>query len=142
MAKDKVLQYSDAELEVFRQNIMMSKDETLEEISMLKERLEDLNSSNSAEETSTYGMHMGDQGTEAQEMEKTYAQIQRMNDYLKKLDEALERIDNKVYGICKECSILIAKERLLAVPVTTLSASFKIHEKCPEDGIDRIQPLG
>lgn len=142
MAKDKVLQYSDAELEVFRQNIMMSKDETMEEISMLKDRLEDLNSSNSAEETSTYGMHMGDQGTEAQEMEKTYAQIQRMNDYLKKLDEALERIDNKVYGICKECSILIAKQRLLAVPVTTLSASFKIHEKCPEDGIDRIHPLG
>jgi RNA polymerase-binding transcription factor DksA len=142
MAKNKIIQYSDAELEVFRKNIMMSKDETLDEISMLKDRLEDLNSSNSAEETSTYGMHMGDQGNEAQEMEKTYAQIQRMNDYLKKLDEALERIDNKVYGICKECSILIAKERLLAVPVTTLSASFKIHQKCPDDGIDRIQPLG
>ena len=62
-----------------------------------------------------------------------------MNDYLKKLDEALERIDNKVYGICRECNILIAKERLMAVPITTLSASYKIQEKCPENGIDRIQ---
>lgn len=142
MAKNKIIRYSDAELEDFRKNIIDSKEETLEEIAMLKDRLEDLNSSNTADETSTFGMHMGDQGSEAQEMEKTYAQIQRMNDYLKKLDEALERIDNKVYGICRECNILIAKERLIAVPITTLSASYKIHQKCPEDGIDRIHPQG
>jgi hypothetical protein len=24
------------------------------------------------------------------------------------------------------------------VPITTLSASYKIHQKCPEDGVDRI----
>lgn len=140
MAKNKIIRYSDEDLEFFKKNIMMSKDETLEEIAMLKDRLEDLNASNNDDENTTFGMHMGDQGSEAQEMEKTYAQIQRMNDYLKKLDEALERIDNKVYGICRECNILIAKERLIAVPITTLSASFKIHEKCPEDGVDRIQP--
>lgn len=105
---------------------------------MLKERLDDLTSSESTEESAIYSMHMAEQGSEAIEKEKTYAQIQRIQDYIRKLEEALQRISEKTYGICRMCGILIAKERLLAVPVTTLSASYKIHQKCPVDGIDRI----
>ena len=108
---------------------------------MLKERLEDLTSPDMAEESMIYSMHMAEQGSEAIEKEKTYAQIQRINEYLKKLDDALNRIKDKTYGICRVCGCLINKERLLAVPITTLSASYKIHQKCPEDGIDKIEPL-
>jgi RNA polymerase-binding transcription factor DksA len=86
-------------------------------------------------------MHMAEQGSEAIEKEKTYAQITRINEYLKKLDEALARVEDKSYGICRMCGCLIAKERLLAVPATTLSASYKIQKKCPEDGVDRIEPI-
>lgn len=128
------------EVEAFRKNIEFAKTEALDEIEMLKERLDDLNDHSGADETMTYGMHMGDQGNEALEMEKAYAQMQRINDYLKKLDEALDRLDHGTYGVCRECNIKIAKERLLAVPITTLSASFKIHGACPEDGVDKIEP--
>jgi RNA polymerase-binding transcription factor DksA len=84
---------------------------------------------------------MAEQGSEAFEKEKTYAQIQRINEYIKKLDDALARIKDKTFGICRVCGCLIAKERLFAVPITTLSASYKIQKRCPEDGIDRIEPL-
>lgn len=132
--------WSNEELDQFRKNIDFAKSEALDEIEMLKERLDDLNDHSGADETMTYGMHMGDQGNEALEMEKAYAQMQRINDYLKKLDEALERLDNGTYGVCRECNIKIAKQRLLAVPITTQSASYKIHGECPEDGVDRIEP--
>jgi RNA polymerase-binding transcription factor DksA len=135
------LRYSDEELEEFKQIILKSKEETLDELTMLRERLDDLNSYDFAEESMIYSMHMAEQGSEAMEKEKTYAQIQRINEYLKKLDDALERIDLKTYGICRVCGCLIAKPRLLAVPITTLSASYKIHKKCPDDGVDRIEPL-
>ena len=135
------VRYSDADLEIFKKRILEMKQEALEELLMLKERLDDLNNFDFAEESMIYSMHMAEQGSEAMEKEKTYAQIQRINEYIKKLDEALERIKIKTYGICRVCHCLIAKERLLAVPVTTLSASYKIHKKCPEDGIDRIEPL-
>ncbi len=135
------VRYSDEELEVFRKRILEVKKEALEELNMLRERLEDLNAYDLAEEGSIYSMHMAEQGSEIFEKEKVYAQIQRINEYIKKLDEALKRIDDKTYGICRVCGILIAKERLLAVPITTLSASYKIHKKCPEDGIDRIEPV-
>lgn len=105
---------------------------------MLRERLEDLTNSENNEDSSIYSMHMAEQGSEAVEKEKTYAQIQRIQDYIRKLEEALGRIDDKSYGICRMCGILIAKERLIAVPITTLSASYKIRQRCPEDGVDRI----
>ncbi len=134
----KGLKYSDKDLAFFRTNIERAKEEAMEELRMLRERLEDLTSSENNEDSAIYSMHMAEQGSEAVEKEKTYAQIQRIQDYLRKLDEALARIEDKTYGICRMCGILISKERLAAVPITTLSASYKIHQRCPEDGIDRI----
>lgn len=136
---DPNLRYPDEDLEEFKAVILENKAETLDELQMLKDRLDDLTNFDFAEESMIYSMHMAEQGSEAAEKEKTYAQIQRINEYLMKLEEALVRIQNKTYGICKSCNIRIAKERLLAVPVTTLSASYKIHKICPEDGVDRIE---
>lgn len=137
--RDPKVRYSDKDLEFFKGVIQQAKDEAIDELNMLKEKLDDLTNYDFAEESMIYSMHMAEQGSEAQEKEKTYAQIQRINEYLKKLDEAIIRINEKTYGICRVCSCLIAKERLMAVPVTTLSASYKIHKKCPTDGIDRIE---
>ena len=136
------VRYSDEDLAEFEARIVENRQESMDELRMLKEKLEDLTSFDSAEESMIYSMHMAEQGSEAMEKEKTYAQIQRINEYIKKLDEALVRIKEKTYGICRVCGCLIAKERLITVPITTLSASYKIQKKCPEDGIDKIEPLG
>lgn len=138
VAPKKGLRYSDKDLSEFRTNIEKAKEEAVEELRMLRERLEDLTNSEANDDSSIYSMHMAEQGSEAVEKEKTYAQIQRIQDYLRKLDESLLRITEKSYGICRMCGILIARERLMAVPITTLSASYKIHKKCPEDGNDKI----
>ena len=134
----KKVRYSDADLKMFRQHIQKIKDDALDEMRMLKERLDDLTNAEMASESMIYSVHMAEQGSEALEKEKTYAQINRIFEYIKKLDDAAKRIDDKTYGICKECNILIAKARLLAVPITTQSASFKIHSRCPDNGIDII----
>ncbi len=133
--------YSEEDLEEFRLKIIEVRHEALDELRMLRERLEDYTSYDFAEESMIYSMHMAEQGPEALEQEKTYAQVQRISEYIKKLDDALIRIKDKTYGVCRVCKCLIAKERLLAVPITTLSAAYKIHKKCPQDGIDRIEPL-
>jgi RNA polymerase-binding transcription factor DksA len=135
------VRYTDEELQMFAEVINEAKAEALDELRMLKERLEDLTSFDAGEESMIYSMHMAEQGSEAQEKEKTYAQIQRISEHIKKLDDAMDRIRNKSYGICRVCGCLIAKERLLAVPITTLSAAYKIHSKCPDDGIDKIEPV-
>lgn len=132
------VRYSDKDLNDFRVHIEAERKKAMEEFQILRENLDDLTNSEMADENASYSMHMAEQGTDAQEKEKLYAHVQRVSDYIKKLDEALQRIQDKVYGICKMCGILIAKERLLAVPITTQSASYKLRKRCPEDGIDRI----
>ncbi|MDP4229364.1 MAG: hypothetical protein Q8916_03045, partial [Bacteroidota bacterium] len=52
------------------------------------------------------------------EREKHFLQAQRTSDYIKKLDEAIERIQRGTYGICVICGNLIEKQRLFAVPIT------------------------
>jgi RNA polymerase-binding transcription factor DksA len=138
IAPKKGLKYPQKDLTFFRENVERAKIDTIDELRMLRERLDDLTNSENNDESAVYSMHMAEQGSESVEKEKTYAQIQRAQDYLRKLEEAIGRIDDKSYGICRMCGILISKERLLAVPITTLSASYKIQQRCPEDGVDRI----
>jgi RNA polymerase-binding transcription factor DksA len=52
----------------------------------------------------------------------------RQRKYIEKLEEALTRVKNKTYGICSVTGKLIAKERLIAVPHTTLSMKAKIQQ--------------
>ena len=49
----------------------------------------------------------------------------RQKKYINHLENALIRIQNKVYGICRESGKLIGKERLKAVPHATLSIDAK-----------------
>jgi RNA polymerase-binding transcription factor DksA len=49
----------------------------------------------------------------------------RQSDFIQKLDEALSRIENKTYGICRITGKLIDKKRLLALPHTTLCLEAK-----------------
>jgi len=50
----------------------------------------------------------------------------RQKKFIQHLDNALIRIKNKTYGICRETGKLISKERLLAVPHATLSIEAKL----------------
>ena len=78
---------------------------------------------------SSYSFHMADQGTDAMEREKAFMFAARDEKYLKQLDDALERIENGTYGICRVTGKLIPKERLMAVPTTTISVEAKNAEK-------------
>jgi len=52
---------------------------------------------------------------------------------LAKVQEALERIEKKTFGICEECGEEIGKERLSIRPVTTFCVSCKESLEAEED---------
>lgn len=66
-----------------------------------------------------------DDGTGTAESEAISGMALRQQKLLKHLENALIRIQNKTYGICRETGKLIAKERLKAVPHATLSIAAK-----------------
>jgi len=119
--------YNDEELEYFRQIILKKREETEQDLEMLQNSLRD--SMESSTDDSAYSFHMADAGSDAQEREKTYMLYNRSRKFLKYLDEALVRIDNKTYGVCKVTGKKISKGRLEAVPHTQISIEAKLKRR-------------
>lgn len=124
---DRVSPYTDEELDYFRQIILKKMEDAEEELNALQRSLRE-SMENSSDE-SAYSFHMADAGTDAQEREKTYMLFNRTRKFIKYLDDALKRIDNKTYGVCKVTGKKISKGRLEAVPHTQLSIEAKLKRK-------------
>lgn len=116
--------YTAEELKAFKEIILEKKKETLEELDTLKESMMDVTTGEYVSESSTYSLHM-EQGTDAMEREKTFLFASRGSKFINQLDDALVRIGEGTYGLCKTCQLLIPKERLIAVPTATTCAEFK-----------------
>lgn len=119
--------YNDEELEYFRQIIIKKRDESEQDLEILQTSLRESMENNT--DDSAYSFHMADAGSDAQEREKTYMLYNRTRKFIKYLDEALIRIDNKTYGICKVTGVQISKGRLEAVPHTQISIEAKLKRR-------------
>ena len=64
-------------------------------------------------------------GSEVLTKEEVANLATRQKKFIQHLENALVRIENKTYGICRETGKLISKERLRAVPHATLSIDAK-----------------
>lgn len=106
------------ELKFFKELIIDQKNEILENARRLRESLID-NAGDYVGDNSTFSMHMAEQGSDEMEREKAYMFIQRDEKHLFYLENALERIAKKTYGLCISCGRPITKARLEAVPITS-----------------------
>jgi DnaK suppressor protein len=68
---------------------------------------------------------MGDQASAETDMNFMLRLRGREQRLLKKIDEALERIENGTFGICDDCGNEIGLKRLEARPVTTMCIEYK-----------------
>ncbi len=116
--------YGAKDLEFFKKEIISQREEAKEEFDIISQQLLDTSGEYDAENQS-FSLHTAEQGSDAMEREKQYLQAQRTSDFIKKLEEALERIDRGTYGICVVCGDLIEKQRLMAVPITQKHVSCK-----------------
>ena len=70
-----------------------------------------------------------EEGANTQTKEELSMLAARQQKFIKGLEAALIRIENKTYGICRETGKLIPKERLRLVPHATLSIEAKNMKK-------------
>lgn len=122
-AKTKKTPYSAKDLAFFKDLILEKRRDAQEDIDRMRALLDD--SREDAQNDSAYSFHMADAGTDAMEREKLYLMIARQQKYVGYLNRALDRIEDKTYGICKITGEKISKERLTAVPHTEISIEAK-----------------
>ena len=65
-------------------------------------------------------IHMADIGTDNFEREFTLTLMESKDQTLEQIEEALERTEDGVYGLCAKCNIKISKARLNAIPYAIL----------------------
>ena len=118
---------TDEELEHFRLLLLKRREEVLRDLDILRSSLSDENVEDSI--NSNYSMHMADHGTDTMDREQRFMFIAREEKYIGYIDQALDRIRNKVYGICIKSGKPIPKKRLEAVPHTSVRIEFKQGKK-------------
>lgn len=116
--------YNDMELSEFRELIIGKIKAAREELLTLTSSLID-NNANGADDTA--GKTLED-GSAALEKESVNQLAARQKKFIEQLEGAIRRIENKTYGICRETGKLIQRERLMAVPHTTLSMEAKLKQ--------------
>ena len=111
--------YSDEELDEFRILIEEKLDKAKDQLQLYLQQLEDMADNPDAK---IKGL---DDGIGTAESERLTGLAARQKKHIQHLENALIRIQNKAYGICRETGKLISKERLRAVPHATLSIEAK-----------------
>jgi RNA polymerase-binding protein DksA len=117
--------YSDEELMEFKTLILNKLDKARAELRNLQDQL--MNANNGTDDTSNIYVTL-EEGTATQEREQLSQMAGRQRKFIDHLENALIRIENKTYGICRETGKLIPKERLRAVPHATLSVEAKLSK--------------
>ena len=115
--------YSDKELQEFKIIIDDKIIQGKEQLAFFETQLKELQMS---DDIKLKGM---DNGIGSAEKDRLINMIERQKKHLQYLNNALSRIENKVYGICRETGKLISKERLKAVPHATLSIQAKENRR-------------
>ncbi len=115
--------YSDAELKEFEELIKEKLEQARQDLDQLRRSLSH-EDDNTTDDTSPTFKMMED-GSETMSREETAQLAARQEKFINSLENALLRIKNKTYGICRETGKLISKERLRLVPHATLSIEAK-----------------
>jgi DnaK suppressor protein len=118
--------YSESDLQEFKALILDKLRSAKEELNALATSLSSPNANGTDDTAGTYKTL--EDGSATLEKEQINQLAARQKKFIDQLEAALVRIENKTYGICRETGKLIPKERLRAVPHTTMTMEAKMRQ--------------
>jgi len=118
--------YNDEELEEFRAIIMKKLEKAKNDFQLLTEAYTAGNTNDIDDTSPTFKVL--EEGHQVLSKEENSRLASRQEKFIRNLENALQRIENKTYGICRVTGKLISKERLRSVPHATLSIDAKRNQ--------------
>ena len=115
--------YSDKDLEEFKLLIEEKIEKAKQDLELLKSSY--MNNGNNGTEDTSPTFKAFEEGSETMSKEANTQLALRQEKFIRDLKNALMRIENKTYGVCRVTGKLIQKERLILVPHATLSIEAK-----------------
>ncbi|MEZ4875724.1 MAG: TraR/DksA C4-type zinc finger protein [Flavobacteriaceae bacterium] len=127
MSQDLRTRYSDKELEEFKVLILDKIEKAKEQLALIESAYK--NDSNNGTDDTSPTFKAFAEGSEVMSKETSSQLAIRQEKFIRDLKNALIRIENKTYGICRVTGKLINPERLKLVPHATLSIEAKNMQK-------------
>jgi RNA polymerase-binding transcription factor DksA len=125
--QDEISRYSDADLAEFKEIIIRKMEKAKSDLELIKSAyMNDLN--NGTDDTSPT-FKAFEEGSETMSKEANSQLAIRQEKFIRDLKNALFRVENKTYGVCKVTGKLINKERLKIVPHATMSIEAKNQQR-------------
>ncbi len=121
------VRYGDADLAEFKQIILKKLEQAKADYELLRSNITH-SSDNDTEDTSPT-FKVLEEGATTLSKEETGRLAAHQMKFIRNLEMALVRVENKTYGICKTTGKLIPKERLLRVPHATECIEAKEKRK-------------
>lgn len=121
------VRYSDEELHEFKVLIDDKLAATRKEVQYLRDQMLEINENSANQQSGDWT----DESSSHTEMEMLNNMLARQQQFLRNLENAIIRIQNKTYGICSITGHLISKERLKLVPHATKSVEAKNARPVP-----------
>jgi len=121
------LRYSDEELLAFKELILDKLEKSKKDYESLISSVTHSGSNDTEDTSPTFKVL--EEGASALTKEESGQLALRQQKFIRSLEMALIRIENKTYGICRETGKLIPKERLKLVPHATLCVEAKINRE-------------
>ncbi len=125
--EDVKVRYSDKDLEEFKELITAKMVKAKEGLALIKSAY--MNNGNNGTDDTSPTFKAFEEGSETMSKEANTQLALRQEKFIRDLKNALIRIENKTYGICRVTGKLINKERLKLVPHATLSIEAKNMQK-------------
>ncbi|MFV0303968.1 MAG: TraR/DksA family transcriptional regulator [Moheibacter sp.] len=123
MTTEDKTKYSDTELEEFREIIQDKLNKAERDYELIKETF--MNGLDNGTDDTSPTFKAFEEGSATMSKEQNAQLAARQEKFIRDLKNALVRIENKTYGICRVTGKLINKERLRLVPHATLSIEAK-----------------
>ena len=121
--EDLVVRYSDKDLESFRIIIEEKISKAQRDLELIRSAY--MNDGNNGTEDTAPTFKAFEEGSQTMSKEANTQLAIRQEKFIRDLKNALIRIENKTYGICRVTGKLISKQRLEPVPHATLSIEAK-----------------
>ncbi len=123
MPHENIVRYSDKDLEEFRILILEKIEKAKHDLDLIKSAY--MNDGNNGTDDTSPTFKAFDEGSAVMSKESNAQLAIRQEKFIRDLKNALIRIENKSYGVCRVTGKLINKKRLELVPHATLSIEAK-----------------
>ncbi len=115
--------FNETELTEFKDLINYKLSEAIKDYELLKDTLSHRDNNGTDDTSPTFKLL--EDGSEVMSKEETTQLAIRQEKFIQNLKNALIRIENKTYGVCRATGNMISKDRLRSVPHATLSIEAK-----------------